>query len=161
MDSLSFLRLLSITMRRYCDIFLNPSPIISDSRSLYKAPDRRMEIFLSAVSDEYVDAFPFISANGFRLRKESLPPQGVQDGLSDIVGQIHILPKYYLPFRDILVKIPFAKIKIKCTITKFLYLCDGGCIILMHTDVYCITLINFNVRYITIHHVTSYYININ
>lgn len=82
-----------------------------------------MEIFLSAVSDEYVDAFPFISANGFRLRKESLPPQGVQDGLSDIVGQIHILPKYYLPFLDTLTKIPFAKIKIKCTITKiFLHL---------------------------------------
>ena len=27
------------------------------------------------------------------------------------------MPKYYLPFRDILVKIPFANIKIKCTIT--------------------------------------------
>ena len=140
MDSLSFLRLLSIIMRRYCDIFLNPSPVISDSRSLYKAPDRRMEIFLSAVSDEYVNAFPFISANGFRLRKESLPPQGVQDGLSDIVGQIHILPKYYLPVRGPLVKIPFAKIKIKYTITKFLYLCKVSCIKLMHTNVCCIIL---------------------
>ena len=140
MDSLSFLRLLSIIMRRYCDIFLNPSPAISDSSSLYKPPDRRMEIFLSAVSDEYVNAFPFISANGFRLRKESLPPQGVQDGLSDIVGQIHILPKYYLPVRGPLVKIPFAKIKIKYTITKFLYLCKVSCIKLMHTNVCCIIL---------------------